>query len=295
MWMKPVTKGRTMILKKTLGAALAGLGMTLAGLGTPVAAQDERELGWFDQAELTFVMTGGNTSQSTFGLKNSLDRVWENAAFRLTAGGLRTESTAFTRTATGTADNFTVGETSTSTVTAENYYARGRYDRNVSEAVFLYGGAGWDRNTFAGIDNRYAFVTGVGRTWADRDDLKFRTDAGATYTIQHDVAPNPDISDSFAGARLSYDLFKRLSATTGFNSSLIVDENLADTDDLRADFTNSLSVAMSESLALKASLQLLIDNAPALTSIPLGTTGTNVLTPLGKTDSIFTLAIVMNF
>ena len=52
---------------------------------------------------------------------------------------------------------------------------------------------------------------------------------------------------------------------------------------------------MSSSLALKASLQLLYDKQPALQAIPLGTDGTTVLTPLGKTDRAFTLAVVLTF
>ncbi len=266
-----------------------------ATLAAPAAAQDEKELGWFDKAELTFVTTGGNSSQSTFGLKNSLDRIWPAAALRFQFGGIRTESSVRTRTATGTADDFTIAETSTSTLTAENYFARGRFDKNLSEAFFAYAGAGWDRNTFAGIDNRYGFVGGLGRAWTETETTKFRTDVGVTYTIQDDVVEDATKSDSFAGLRAGYGFFRKLTATTDFTSDLIVDENLDDTDDLRADFTNSVAVSVSSQLALKASLQLLYDKQPALTAVPLGTTGTTVFAPLGTTDRVFTLALVMSF
>jgi putative salt-induced outer membrane protein YdiY len=136
-------------------------------------------------------------------------------------------------------------------------------------------------------------VTGAGRSWFDEDTRRFKTDLGLTYTIQEDVVENPDADDSFVGLRGSYDFFKKLTETTDFTSALIVDENLNATEDLRADWTNSLAVAMSDRLALKASLQLLFDNDPAFTAVPLG--DTEVLTPLGKTDSVFTVAIVANF
>jgi putative salt-induced outer membrane protein YdiY len=258
-----------------------------------LAAQDERPLGWTDVAELTFVMTAGNASSSTFGLKNTAERLWENSSFKLSMGAVRTESGITRRTATGTVDNFSVSETTDSEVTAENYFVKGRFDRALSEAAFLFGGADWDRNTFAGIQNRYGFVTGAGRSWFDEDTRRFKTDLGLTYTIQDDVVANPDADDSFVGLRGSYDFFKKLTETTDFTSVLIVDENLNATDDLRADWTNSLAVAMSSRLALKASLQLLFDNDPAFTAVPLG--DTEVLTPLGKTDSVFTVAIVANF
>ena len=170
---------------------------------------------------------------------------------------------------------------------------KGRYDRALSKATFLYGGADWDRNTFAGIQNRYGFGAGVGRSWWDQESRRFKTDLGVTYTIQDDVTENPDTERSFAGIRASYDYFRKLTETTGFSSALIVDENLNDTDDFRANWTNSIAVAMTDRLALKTGLQLLFDNQPALTAVPLG--DGEVLTPLGKLDSVFSVAIVASF
>jgi hypothetical protein len=73
----------------------------------------------------------------------------------------------------------------------------------------------------------------------------------------------------------------------------VVDQNLNRTEDLRADWTNSLAVAMSDRLALKTSLQVLFDNDPALTAVPLG--DTEVFAPLGEVDTVFSVAIVANF
>ena len=52
-------------------------------------------------------------------------------------------------------------------------------------------------------------------------------------------------------------------------------------------------MAISERLALKTSFQLLFDNEPSLVAVPLG--DGEVFTPLDKTDSIFTVAVVVNF
>ena len=113
-----------MLKRQVLTAMLA----TALAPATLLAQDDEKQLGWMDVAELTFVMTGGNASSSTFGLKNALSHVWENAVFTINAGGIRTEATAFGRTATGTPTSFTITETETSDVSAENYYLRSRYD-----------------------------------------------------------------------------------------------------------------------------------------------------------------------
>jgi len=266
----------------------------VAAAWTPgsLAAQDERARGWSNVAELTFVLTAGNASSSTFGLKNTAERLWDNVSFKLSAGALRTESGITTRTATGTPENFSVSETTETEVTAEKYFLKSRLDRSLGESAFLYGGADWDRNTFAGIQNRYGFVSGAGRAWFEEEERRLKTDLGLTYTIQKDVVESPD-ADSFLGLRGSYDFFHTLTETTDLTSVLVVDQNLNTTEDLRADWTNSIAVAMSDRLALKTSLQLLFDNQPALTAVPLG--DSEVLTPLGKVDTLFTVAIVANF
>ncbi|MDX1449974.1 MAG: DUF481 domain-containing protein, partial [Acidimicrobiia bacterium] len=192
--------------------------------------------------------------------------------------------------------NFTVSETKTTDITAENYFARGRFDVTMSGDAYWFGGTGWTRNTFAGIENRVNFVSGLGNQWSDTDETKFRTDVGATYTIQDNVAAGP--TDRFAGLQFSAELEQVLTASTTYESKLVLDENLKNTDDLRGDFVNSLSVAMSERLALKTSLQILFDNQPSFVDVPLFTggvdTGNTVPAELKKVDSVFTVALVIN-
>jgi putative salt-induced outer membrane protein YdiY len=258
-----------------------------------MAAQDQRSRGWSDVAELTFVLTGGNASSSTIGFKNTAEHIWEKSSFKLNLGALRTESGKTTRTATGTPDNYTISETTKTEVTAENYFAKARFDRTLGDGAFLFGGADWDRNTFAGVQNRYGLASGAGKSWFDEDTRKLKTDLGITYTIQEDVVKTEGGDDSFIGLRGSYDYLRKLTETTDFASTLLMDQNLNQTEDFRADWNNSLTVAMSEKLALKTGFRVLFDNKPSLAEVPLG--DEKVLTPLGKVDTLFTVAIVANF
>ena len=261
--------------------------LTQLALPDHAAAQDETgAYTWENSTELSFVSTGGNSSSSTLGLKSALTATGGRNAFKLEVGGIRGETTFRTLTATGTATDFTVNETTNSQLTAENYFARGRYDRAFGGA-FAFSGAGWDRNTFAAIHNRYAFVAGLGKAFADSETGRFKADIGLTYTIQKDVDPAPDVDEGFGGVRFGVDAMKRLSTSAEFSSTLIVDENVEETDDLRADWINSLSVSLSERLSFKTSLQLLYDKQPSLLSVWLldaggVPTGTNVLTPGGR-------------
>ncbi|MEZ5332772.1 MAG: DUF481 domain-containing protein [Thermoanaerobaculia bacterium] len=272
----------------------------------PIAAraQDEAEdgppLGWSGSAELTFVNTTGNSETTTLGFGTSLLHAWEDARFTLEANGLRAESGTVTRRAVGTPQDFRILERSSSEVTAENYLVRASYDRDIREDFFWFSGLTWERNEFAGFSSRTSAVGGLGNLWLDRENAHWKTTYGVTWTSQDDLVDDPEVSSEFLGLRLTSDYGRAITATTDFASLLVVDQNLDDTDDLRADFTNSLAVSISERLALKISLQLLWDNQPALGEIALeapdGTpTGDIVTYELDDLDTVLRTALVVKF
>lgn len=278
----------------------ASLTLGMVAVSALEAQEAEKELGWFFTAELSFVATVGNAESNTIGVNGRADRIWEDARLRLTAGGIRTESTIDTRFAVGTVGDFEVIEQSTSETTAENYYARGRYDRYLSDLIFLFGSAGWTRNTFAGFDNRFVFAGGFGNTWLDNERHTFRTDYGVTYTIQDEVVDDPTTNDEFGGFQLGYEYDLKVTDNTSFESDGTLDDNFDELDDVRVDWLNALTVSISEVLAIKTSVLLQWDNLPSLTAVPLqnpvGTpTGETVLVPLDELDTLFTVALVFDF
>jgi putative salt-induced outer membrane protein YdiY len=278
-----------------LTALAAFLLLTLLPAG--VFAQVDGAFTWENATELSYAATAGNASTNALALASELTGSGGPNEFKLQVGGIRASSGVTTRTATGTASSFQVNETTTSDLSAASYFAKARYDR-AFDGAFVFSGAGWERNTFAGFNNRFSVVLGVGRTWVDSESGHLKTDIGATYTIQKDVEPAPGADDAFAGARLSVDAARSLTATTDFTSKLVADQSVEAGEDLRADWTNSISVAISEGLALKTSYQILYDHQPALLKVPLvdggGTpTGGTVLTPGDKVDTVLTLALVI--
>jgi hypothetical protein len=268
----------------------------VSGLGSSHAlAEEEKQLGWSDTAEFSLVAVSGNAESSSLGFKNALSRAWADADFVLRAGGVRVETTTEARVVDA-ANPPALLVFEDSDVTAENYFLNGRYDRKITERFFWYGGAGWDRNEFAGVENRYMAFGGVGNIWWSRDDLKFRTDYAATYTDQEDVVGT---SDSFAGVRFSWDYSNKLGSTTTYANVFILDENLDETSDWRGDMTHSLSVTMSERLALKTSLQWLYDNEPSFGTVTVDSNGAPVvpavLYQLDELDTIFNVSLVVDF
>jgi putative salt-induced outer membrane protein YdiY len=261
----------------------------------PIRAQG---FAWENATELSFVATGGNASSTTLGVKAALAGTGAPHAFKLELGGIRASSDLTTRRAEGTTGSFTVTETTDSNLTAASYFARARYDRTFAVA-FVFGGAGWDRNRFAGVENRYQVVTGVGRTWIDEESGRFKTDFGGTYTIQRDVQPRPGADEEFVGFRGSAEARRQLTASADFTSNLVVDQNLESSNDLRADWINSVTVSISEGLALKTSIQLLYDAQPANIPVPLFDSGGSqigtVSTRGDEIDRVMTLTLVLRF
>jgi putative salt-induced outer membrane protein YdiY len=280
----------------TRGAGICAIVTAL--LCASARAQAADSLGWLYTAKLTAVWVGGNSVSNTFGLGSTLLRRAQRSELKFDGGAVRTESATRTRRAVGSETSFDVEEETDREKTAETYLLRSRYDRRLSERFVVFTGVDWLRNTFAGIDSRLLLAVGAGNSWVDRDDFRFKTDYGLTYTFQQDVVENPFIKTKFPGVRFAWDLSRKLTNTTRFSSVLTADLNIDDTDDVRMDFTNGVSIAISSALALQPSYQVLWRNAPALTDIELfntnGTpTGRKVLVPLQKTDSFFTVALVV--
>jgi len=271
--------------------------------GATFARAEDKKLGWADTAELSYVLTAGNSQTTTLGFKDTLIRTWADALFTLKAGGIRSKATTPRWSAVAPDPNdLTIFEIvdGASEVSAENYYFSAAYDRNVSKAFYWHVGAGWDRNQFAGIDNRYVGEAGVGNVWKDTDHLRFRTTYSATYTAQKETVDNPALKNNFIGARLISDYLQKLGANTTYVNTLVLDENLDETKDWRADMINSVAVSMSRNLALKASLQWLYDNTPSFKEVDLllsdgSSTGLKVPVELKKLDTIFTTSLVVNF
>lgn len=280
----------------TLGAAAA-----FAALPAPARAQeDPAKTRWVFQGELTSVLSHGNSEALTLGLGTVIRRQWEKDALRFEAGAIRVETGKITRKAVGTADAFTVTRDVERTKTAEALSARGRYDRRISERVFAFGGVDWLRNTFAGIDSRFLVAVGGGSKLAASDRTRFSLSYAATYTFQQDVVRNPFVGTDFVGARAGWELWRKVSASTVFESNFTGDQNLRDTEDRRFDLTNALTVDINDKLALKPSLQLQWRNRPSLADVPLyaadgSATGAKVKAPLEKLDTFFRLALVLTF
>ena len=291
-----------MILFKRLSAVLAASAALSTLLAAPAQAQDdERELGWAFEVDLGALWTGGNQETNTLAGNARAAYLWPKSELIFTGGGFSSESSLTTSTAVGTGqDDFQLFEETVTEKTAENFFAGARYNYDVSEKFYLTGSGDWLRNPFAGIDDRFAFGAGAGNRWVDNGKVRFTTDYLVTYTTETPVIPDPTVNSNFAGLRLGYDFLWDATASTNFESTLVADFNLDNTDDIRLDWYNGLPIDISSVLAFKPSLRLQWRNDPALQAVPLfdapgGAETGVVLAPLNKLDTFFNLSLLFKF
>lgn len=281
------------------GTVAVGTAMVIAFLATSAAAQDEEGLlgPWKATAEVSYVVTGGNTSTSAFSLGTTFTRKWTKDILTFKSYVLRSNATTFSRRAVGTEDDYAVIEETTKALVAENYLLAGQYERRISKKLLGQVGLNWDRNRFAGVAGRTMVNAGFGYAWVEGKRTQVKTDAGLTYTLRKYLKRE---TTSFAGFRFNLFGEQKLSEKSSLTSQFIFDENLKNTKDWRYDWTTSLTASISKSLALKTSLRMVYTHVPALQSLALydlagEPTGLFVDVPLKHLDTFLTTSIVINF
>ncbi len=287
------------------GKIILSLLLLLLLLPSLVFSEEEKapKQSWKDSAELSIVQTGGNSESLTIGFKNLYEYKWESALFTFKAGAIRAENTTFIRYVLETTGE--VIEEETTEKTAENYYLDGKYDRKISKNFYWYGGVGWNRNEFAGIENRYYISGGVGNIWWDTEKRKFKTDYGLQYTKETPVFEPQNFDDAYAAGRLSYNYFQKIFQASSFSQDFEWITNLEETSDFRVSLLNSLATALNSHISLKIGLDLFFDNEPAFEEIPEVNidpatmaripTGNTFPYELDELDYLFTTALVITF
>jgi len=240
---------------------------TVLGSLKPADDPDEPLSGFYDTADLSLVITGGNSAATTFGLRNLAEYYWEKSSLRFDLGGLSTESRSRDdRVAVETGDGgFEVVEADRQK-TAENYFANLRYDYALSERWYTFGIGGWSRNPFAGFDDRWQGALGVGWIAVDKERTKLDLDIAGTITSENPILGE---TNDFGGVRLAYAFEQHIADNTVFLSNLVLDQNLKETKDLRADWFNALEISITELIFLRTSFRILWRNDPLYETLPL--------------------------
>ncbi|HLA77682.1 MAG TPA: DUF481 domain-containing protein [Vicinamibacteria bacterium] len=279
------------------------LGFGAQGFGAEVP-------GWYSSSDLSFALAKGNSETLNLGLNAQITRKWLRTSWKTDANFVRTDVHEPTRRAvcTGTCDlNLAEVELGPTQTKSEKAFVNSAFERRVTERFFWKVAGNFERDKFAGLDSRTSGAAGVGYMWRNLDSSKtLQADVAATYTDQKEVVPDPETEDSFAGVRFTVNAGFRFgdAKRSAYTSQLVVDENAQDTDDLRANWQNSLSVEMNRRFSVKLNLQFAYDNQPQLVELALfrrNVGGNLVETPTKfparaeKLDTSVSASIVVNF
>jgi len=229
------------------------LGLLMAG---PVLATDKN---WSNDAELSFVDTGGNTEVTTLAAKNLLKyRFDERYSGQWLLQALYGES---------------AGEKN-----AESYASELRGDYAPYERLYYFATAGWLQDEFSGIDRRIIIGLGSGYKFIQGPKHFLISEAGATYTMD-DYVDNSDAD--YLGARLFGKYDYKFNETSSFMQSLELLPDFDETSNWLLNSETAIIAALSTQFSMKTAYQVKYDHEP--------------LSGLEKTDRILSVALIAQF
>jgi putative salt-induced outer membrane protein len=239
------------------GARFITVLLVIFAFGTGSQATEKR---WSDEAELSFVDTGGNTDVVSLSAKNLLKYTFTDkleGAWKL--GALYGE---------------TDGEKN-----AESYFTELRLDYLFTERFYSYASGGWVQDKFAGIDARYYLGPGVGYKFLAGPKHFFLGEAGLNYvTEEYTDDTDQDYLQGRAFAKYEYAFTEK----NRFSQSLEYLYDFDDSENYNVNSETALISALSDYLSLKASYVVKYDNKP-------------VPETLKDTDTILGVTLVVNF
>ena len=225
-----------------------------------VSAAYAEEKKWADEAELSFVSTGGNTELISLSGKNLLKYTFtEKLLGTWRVGALYGED-----------DNVK---------TAERYFTDLRLNYSFSDRIYLFGIAGWLQDKFTGIESRYYIGPGAGYAFFTGPKHFLNAEAGLNFVSEDYIN---DTEEDFLEGRL-YGLYEYLfSKKNKFSQSLEFLHDFDDSDNYRINSETAFITALSDYLSLKTSYEIKHDNKP-------------VPATLKETDTILSVTLVVNF
>jgi len=259
---------------------------------------------WNNVTTLSYVATAGNAQGQTVGFGNEFLYRLAQSLFSLKAGAIRVNTTVVTRTATGTSlQDYLLSENRIPTTTAEAYFLNGRYDHRLKEKDrwYWYGGAGWERNRPAGLDNKYTSMAGFGRIWADSDRTRLRTDAGFGYTREQPLVPPANFQSNYGTFNVTSQFKQKIGASSLYTVDLTLTDSLSDSQDYLGVLRQGFTVSINKTMALKVGYDVAYKNHPNLIQVEVFTNALppvslgKISVPAKKTDTVFTTSLVITF
>lgn len=195
---------------------------------------------WTDQAELSFVDTGGNTETKSLSAKNTLKGpLSERLAFTWSLSGLLAET-----------DDVT---------TAEQYMTELRFDYAISERFYGFGLGKWKQDEPAGLEDRITLGLGGGYKILTGPVHELSGEAGLNQ-VTEEFTNGTD--DDYTSARLFAGYTWNLAESSKFTQTVEYLSDLDESNNYQTNAETAFISTVSELLSLKTSYDLQYDNQP---------------------------------
>ncbi len=239
------------------GVKILSLMVIFMMIVTAVFAEDKK---WGNETELSYVDTSGNTEVTTLSAKNlltykfsdKLNTTWE-------AGVLYAENDDVKN--------------------SERYYTEVRLNYLFTEKFYKSLIAGWEKDTFAGIDAKYYIGPALGYKFLIGPKHFLLAEVGADYVKEEYT---DDTDDDFARGRVFTKYEYAFTEKNKFSQSVEYLSNVDDSEDYDVISKTSLISSLSDSLSLKITYEIKYDNVP-------------VPETLEYKDTTLTVTLVINF
>lgn len=215
---------------------------------------------WSDEAELSYVETGGNSDVKTLSAKNLLkvkftDRItgsWKLAALRGESAGA---------------------------LTAERYLTELRGDYAITDRAYAFATAGWAKDEFAGIQSSTYVGPGAGYKFLTGPVHLLLGEAGLLYVAER-YTNNTD-SDRIDGRLFGSYVFA-FTDKNKFTQTLEYLHDFDDSDNYRINSETALVTTLTSVFSIKVSYTVRYDHQP-------------VPATLDETDTVLAVALLANF
>ena len=227
---------------------------------TVVYSQEKDQKKWADEAELSFIDTGGNTDLVSLSAKNLLTYTFkENLIGIWTVRALYGESDGVTN--------------------AESYSTKFRLEYLVTEHLLYSIMAGWLKNEFSGIESRYYLGPGVGYKFLTGPEHSLEGELGVNYvTEEYTDDTEQDYMQGRAFGKYEY----TFTTKNKFSQSLEFLYDFEESSNYNINSETALISTLSDYLSLKTSYEINYDHEP-------------VPATLEKKDTVLSLTLVVNF
>lgn len=234
--------------------------LVILGWGSGAFAQDEKkpEKKWTEEAELSYVDTGGNTNVKTLSANNLLKYTFTNqlvGAWKV--GALYAEDSGNT--------------------TAERYFTNLRLDYLFTERLYSFALGDWLRDDYAGLHNRYYGGLGVGYKILTGPRNSLLAELGPNY-VQEEYTDHT--KRDFLGGRAFGQYVLAITEKNRFTQTLEFLYDFDDSENYNLNSETAIISALNSYLSLKASYVIRYDHKP-------------VPSDLRKTDTILLVALLV--